>query len=93
MANAITFDIAIQIAADSGVPIQYNEVAAAPYFYYYSVDGTLHNVWFKDARSIESITGLIPEYGLQGASIWNNMYFFTQMWFVINNLYDIEKIL
>jgi spore germination protein len=93
MANAITFDTAIQIAVDNGVPIQFNEVAASPYFYYNSVDGTLHNIWFKDARSIEKITGLVPEYGLQGLSIWNNMYFFTQMWFVINNLFDIEKVL
>lgn len=92
VANSITFDLAIQIAADNGVPIQYNEIAAAPYFFYYSVDEKLHNVWFKDARSIERITGLIPEYGLQGVSIWNNMYFFAQMWLVINNLFDIEKI-
>ncbi|WP_313129625.1 LysM peptidoglycan-binding domain-containing protein [Anaerocolumna sp.] len=92
VANAITFDMAIQIAVDNGVPIQYNEIAAAPYFFYYNVDDTLHNVWFKDARSIERITGLIPEYGLQGVSVWNNMYFFAQMWLVINNLYDIEKL-
>lgn len=92
VANSITFDIAIQIAVDNGVPIQYNEVAAAPYFFYYSTDGTLHNVWFKDARSIDRLTRLIPEYGLQGVSIWNNMYFFAQMWLVINNLYDIEKL-
>ncbi len=92
VANAITFDMAIQIAVDNEVPIQYNEIAAAPYFFYYGVDDTLHNVWFKDARSIERITGLIPEYGLQGVSVWNNMYFFAQMWLVINNLYDIEKL-
>lgn len=92
VANAITFDIAIQIAADNGVPIQFSEVAAASYFFYYNVDGTLHNIWFKDARSIDRLTRLIPEYGLQGVSIWNNMYFFAQMWLVINNLYDIEKL-
>lgn len=92
MANAITFNTAIQIAADNGVPIQYNEIAESPYFYYYSVEGALHNVWFKDARSIESITGLVPQFGMQGISIWNNMFFFAQMWLVINNLYDIEKI-
>ncbi|MBU5334467.1 LysM peptidoglycan-binding domain-containing protein [Anaerocolumna aminovalerica] len=92
VSNAITFDIAIQIAADNGVPIQFSEVAAASYFFYYNVDGTLHNIWFKDARSIDRLTRLIPEYGLQGVSIWNNMYFFAQMWLVINNLYDIEKL-
>lgn len=92
IANSITFDTAIQIAADNGVAIQFNEIAASPYYFYYSLDGVLHNVWFKDARSIQSITGLVPEYGLQGISIWNNMFFFTQMWFVINNLYNIVKV-
>lgn len=92
IANSITYDTAIQIAADNGVPIQFSEIAASPYFFYYSADGTLHNVWFKDSRSIDRITRLVPEFGLQGVSIWNNMFFFTQMWFVINNLYDIIRI-
>lgn len=92
IANAITSDAAIQLAANAGVSIQYNEVSAAPYFFYYSIImNELHNVWFKDARSIDAITRLVPEYGLQGISIWNNMFFFTQMWFIINNLYDILK--
>jgi len=93
IANAITFDAAIQIAADSGVSIKFNEISAAPYYFYYKMEEELHNVWFKDARSIDTITRLVPEYGLQGISIWNNMFFFTQMWFVINNLYDILKVL
>lgn len=90
--NAITTDLAIEIAADKGVPIQFSEIAASPYFFYYTNVNELHNVWFKDARSIDTITRLVPEYGLQGISIWNNMFFFTQMWFVINNLYDILKL-
>lgn len=91
-ANAITFDTAIQLAVDNEVTIKFNEISAAPYFFYYTINEELHNVWFKDARSIDTITRLVPEFGLQGISIWNNMFFFTQMWFVINNLYDILKI-
>jgi len=92
IANAITSDAAIRIASDNGVSIKFNEISASPYFFYYFIEEELHNVWFKDARSINTITRLVPEYGLQGLSIWNNMFFFTQMWFVINNLYDIEKL-
>lgn len=92
IANAITPDAAIQMAASYGVSIQYNEISAAPYYFYYNIMKELHNVWFKDARSIDTITRLVPEYGLQGISIWNNMFFFTQMWFVINNLYEILKV-
>ncbi len=91
VANSITYDTAIQLAIDNGVSIQFSEAAAAPYYFYYDIGGSLHNVWFKDARSIDQITRLIPEYGLQGLSTWNNMFFFTQMWFVINNLYHIIK--
>ncbi|HHV08772.1 MAG TPA: LysM peptidoglycan-binding domain-containing protein [Clostridiales bacterium] len=93
VANAITFDAAIQIAADSGVDIQFNVATASPYYFYNNIEGALHNVWFKDARSIDQISRLVPKYGLQGLFIWNNMYFFTQMWLVINNLYDIVKLL
>ncbi len=92
VANAITYNTAIQIAVDNGVPIQFNKMASSPYFFYYNIDGVLHNVWFKDARSIDTIIRLIPEFKLQGISIWNNMYFFNQMWLVINNLVNIIKI-
>lgn len=91
-ANAVTTDIAIQIAVDEGVPIQYNDIPQAPYFFYYKNKQELHNVWFRDARSIDAISKLVPEYDLEGLSIWNIMYFFTQMWFVLNNLFDFEKV-
>lgn len=91
-ANAITSEGAILIASEQGVPIKYNEVSQAPYFFYVDADGELHIVWFKDARSIDAIAGLVPEYGLQGLSIWNIMYFYTQMWLVVNSEYDIEKV-
>lgn len=91
-ANAITTDTAIQIAANEGVSIQYDEISQAPFYFYYINYQGQHNVWFKDARSIDAISRLVPEYGLGGLSIWNLMYFFTQMWFVLNNEYDFEKI-
>ena len=88
--NAITTDAAVQIAFDEGVPIFFNQEAKAPYFYYEREE--LHLVWFKDARSFEAIGALVPEYGLQGLSIWNIMNFNTQLWFVINLNYNIEKV-
>ncbi len=92
-ANAVTSRNAIQIAAEYGIPIQFNEVAQAPYFYYTADDGSLHIIWFKDARSFDAITGLVPEYDLQGLSIWTVMDFENQMWLIINTNYDIEKVL
>ncbi len=92
-ASAISNENAIELAVAKGVSIEYNEVSQAPYYFYTNLNKEIHIVWFKDARSIDAITNLIPEYGLKGMSIWNIMVFFTQMWFIIDNKFVIEKIL
>ena len=91
-ATVITTEISIDIASYKGIPIKYNEISQAPYFFYTQNDDTLHIVWFKDARSINAIMGLINDYELKGTSIWNIMYYFPQMWFVINTQYEIDRI-
>lgn len=91
-ANAITYDSAIQIAAENGIAIQFNEPAQAPYFYYADSNGVLHVVWFIDARGFDTRAQLAAEYELQGLSLWTIMYFNTQMWFIINTQYNIVKV-
>lgn len=91
-ANAVTTESAIQIAAEHGSVIQFNEAAQAPYFFYMDEEQNLHLIWFKDARSFEAIARLVLDYGLQGLSIWTIMNFNTQMWFIINTEFEIEKI-
>ncbi len=91
-ATAIANNNAIQIAADNNIPIQFNEAAQSPYFYYMETGGILHLVWFNDARSFDARVGLVSEYNLQGLSLWTIMRFDTQMWFIINTQYYIEKI-
>lgn len=90
-ATAITNDNAIRLAAESGTPIQYNDAAQSPYFYYMDSDGVMHVVWFKDARSYDARARLVAEYELQGLSIWTIMRFDAQMWLIINTQYYIEK--
>lgn len=91
-ANAITTEVAIDIASYSGVPIRYNTVSQAPYYFYTQREDELHIVWFNDARTISAIMSLIDEYHLEGTSIWNIMFYFTQMWFIINTQYEIDKV-
>ncbi|MBE7720727.1 MAG: LysM peptidoglycan-binding domain-containing protein [Lacrimispora celerecrescens] len=91
-ATAIANDNAILIAAENNIPIQFNEAAQSPYFYYMDIGGILHLVWFNDARSIDARAELVAEYNLQGLSLWTIMRFDTQMWFIINNKYYIEKV-
>ena len=90
-AVVITYNSAVQIAADNNIPIQFSEIAQSPYFYYMDSEGVLHVVWTKDARSFDARARLVAEYNLQGLSFWTVMIFDAQMWFVINVQYYIEK--
>ncbi len=92
-AIAIANNNAIQIAAENNIPIQFNGAAQSPFFYYMDNDGILHLVWFNDARSFDSRTKLVEEYDLKGLSLWTVMRFDTQMWFIINTQYYIEKLM
>lgn len=91
-ATVIDNNSAVEIAAQNNIPIQFNEAAQSPYFYYVDGAGVLHIVWFKDARSFDARARLVEEYNLQGLSLWTIMRFDAQMWMIINNMYYIEKI-
>jgi len=91
-ATVITNENAIQIAAENDIPIQFNEAAQSPYFYYTDSNGILNVVWFKDARSFDARATLAGEYNLQGLSLWTIMRFDAQMWLIINTQYYIQKL-
>lgn len=94
-ANSLTYDTAIALAGEVGATIQFDEISQTPYYEYtenQSGRPIQHIVWFIDARSIDALVKLVPEFGFQGIGIWNIMYFFTQMWLVINSQYEIENI-
>lgn len=93
-ASALSYDSAITLASEVGATIQYDEIAEDPYFEYVVDSGVpfQHIVWFVDGRSIDALVKLVPEYGFNGIGIWNIMYFFAQMWLVINTQYEINKI-
>ena len=91
-ANSLSNVEAVQLAADVGAQIQFDEVSKAPYFNYYDANGKQHQVWFEDARSIQEKFKLYNEYNLNGVAYWNIMKYFPQNWLVANSLYDIEKL-
>jgi len=39
------------------------------------------------------LVNLIPEFSLDGTGIWIIMYYFSQIWSIINPQYQITKIL
>lgn len=80
---------AINTAREFGAEIFYDETAQAPYFQYSTPDGTEHEVWFEDARSIREKLALARDSQMRGVGYWNLMRPFPQNWLVLGALYDI----
>ena len=91
-AESISNQRAIELAIQYEIAIQYDETAQAPYFYYTDSAGTVHVVWFEDARSMAAKLRLVAEYGFQGMGFWNLMRPFSQTWLVLDSLYDLPAL-
>jgi spore germination protein len=91
-ANALNFDSVLALASQMNAVIQYDVNTLSAFFEYVDINGQQHIVWFKDARSIDSTIKILQSYGIEGIGIWNIMYYFSQMWLVINTQYQIEKL-
>lgn len=90
-ARSLSSGEAVALAIRYNIAIQYDETARSPYFSYTAEDGTVHTVWFEDARSTEQKLLLIREYGLSGAGFWNLMRPFPQGWAVLDSLYHVAE--
>ncbi|MFB5676283.1 glycosyl hydrolase family 18 protein [Paenibacillus terreus] len=91
VARAVSPQQAIRIAADNNVAIQYSTRAQAPFFRYTTGEGSEHEVWFEDARSIQAKFNLVKELGLRGMSYWKLGLSFPQNWLLIENNFDVVK--
>lgn len=92
-AKTITNTQAVTIAADNGAVIEYDEKAQSPFFNYYDNQGTQHEVWFDDARSIEARLKLIDDYNLAGISYWTIDRLFRTQFLVLHSMYTINKVI
>ena len=81
---------AVRLAAMQGAEIYFDEEAKAPYFYY-EEEGTQHEVWFEDVRSMQAKFDLIREYGLNGAGYWQIMILFRANWILLSGQFEIVK--
>jgi spore germination protein len=49
-------------------------------------------VWFEDARSIRAKLLLVNRYGLRGVSYWVLGLSFPQNWYILNDMFNIVKV-
>ncbi len=90
MAQSLSTDEALLIASANGAEIRYDTVSEAPY-YNYILDGTVHEVWFEDARSIAARLRLCEEYGFRGCLYWNLSRRNVQNLLMINQLVSLPE--
>lgn len=91
-ASSVSFTSAMEIAEQVGAIIHYDKNSETAYFQYMD-NNQEYFVRFKDATSINVRLDLVPTYGFTGFAIWNIVYYFTQLWLMINNKFYIKKVL
>lgn len=84
---------AVNIAVKYGAKINFDEIAMSPFFNYTDENGTEHEVWFEDVRSMQAKFNLIKEYSLRGAGYWQLMRFFRANWLLLLEEFYINKLL
>ncbi|MFC0903528.1 LysM peptidoglycan-binding domain-containing protein [Clostridium sp. MT-14] len=92
-AESIGHQEAVNRARRYGAEIKFDERAQSPYFNYVDEEGREHVVWFEDARSIQAKYRLVNEYGLRGVSYWTLAQPFPQNWYILNNMFEITKVI
>lgn len=91
-AENISNQEAITRGVQFGVTIQFDETAQCPFYYYTTVEGIQHVVWFDDVKSMIAKIALIPEFGLAGGGVWQIMKFFPGLWMAVDSRFTIRKV-
>ncbi|MDP4094097.1 MAG: glycoside hydrolase family 18 protein [Bacillota bacterium] len=83
---------AIGIAIKYNAEISYDMKSQSPSINYYDEKGTAHIIWFEDARSVRAKFLLASRLGLRGVSYWELGSPFPQNWAILNDMFNIEKV-
>jgi spore germination protein len=93
--QAETFDMqeAVRRAVQHGAEIKYDQQSQTPYYRYVDDKQRRHEVWFEDARSAQAKFNLIKENNLRGVSYWVLGYPFPQNWALLEDNFQIRKLI
>ena len=75
---------------EQGVPIEFDNLAASPFFRY-QAEGIEHEVWFEDVRSLQQKFDLMKEFGLGGCGYWQIMRWFKANWLLLEKNFYVNK--
>lgn len=81
---------AVRIAIEQGVPIEFDDLSASPFFRYQN-EGIEHEVWFEDVRSLQQKFDLMKEFGLSGCGYWQIMRWFKANWLLLEKNFYVRK--
>lgn len=90
-ARALSPRTATNLAIEQNVAIEYDALAQAPHYTYYDEQGTEHEVWFEDARSINEKFNLLKKFKLRGIMYWKLGLAFPQNWLLLEDRFTIRK--
>lgn len=91
-ARILSINRALSLAYEVGAEIQFSERSKAP-FYEYSQNGVDHIVWFENPRSIAARLSLINDFSLGGVSFWTVNQLYLQGLRVVDDMFNIEKVI
>lgn len=91
--EAETFSVqeALLRAVKYNAAIQYDTIAASPFYRYTDEQGRMHEVWFEDARSAQAKFDTVKSYNLAGISYWALGYPYPQNWTLLEDNFTIRK--
>ncbi len=95
-ANSLSINSVLNIALSEDAIIQFDDISQSTFFTYEKVNNDQeehHIIWSVDARSIASLMNLVCQEGFNGTSLWNFMFYFPQLWLVVNSQFEVEKFL
>ncbi len=92
LATTVTLSRVLTLAAQFNSSIQWDQASQTPFMLYTDASGVNHEVWFEDARSQQLKYLLAQELGVRGVSYWQLEYRMPETWYILNQIFNVRKI-
>lgn len=91
LATTVTLPQVWNLARRYGSSIIFDDESQTPHMFYFDESGIQHEIWFEDALSHYLKYQLAEEYDLRGVFYWIINQPFDATWYIVSNLFAIEK--